>query len=313
MLDKKVLIAVPTYNRPEIIAYLLQQLSHSIISTPNLYLGIYDSSDGNETEEIVAQYICEKIRYKRYEKGLGEEKIYDVFVNESDEFEFLWFCSDRKVFRLEVLIPLIADSINESVDLILLSNYRINTEKREITDCYEIGELFIEIGNQAKTIIGRKMFPFMADQENFKRYFGSGLTRQALIVDYCGRYPFRAVQYNLKDQEIAETGAIPFVHEWNKVAIWQWSKCWCDTVDKFPAVYDKNREQIIRSNKMFSFKKIVARRATGTCFPIADIRQYKKYIQRIGVNMFEMYLAMAIPVAFLKAPYKLYKKIKCKL
>lgn len=310
MINKKLLIAIPTYNRSDIINYFLEKTYPTIEKTPNVYLGIYDSSTDDLTEKITKSFVGEIIFYKRYDAGVGEEKCYDILCNEGKTFDYIWFCSDRKVLNLSYLLPLIENAINNSVDLILFSDYRIDTFEKTIHSSSEIGVRFFEIVNLAKTIIGKAMFPFMSEYNNFMKYSGSHFSVQALIVDFCGLHTFKALQYNLRDQDIAETGALPFVHEWSRSAVWQWSKSWCDTVDKLPASYSNIREDIIQSNKMFSLKKVLARRANGTEFPHSDIKEYKQYIKRINSSVVPVYMAKIFPIFLLRIPYRVYKILK---
>ena len=310
MLNKKMLIAIPTYNRPEIVKYFLDKLANYINNCTNLYLGFYDSSSNDETEKTVRPFLNEKITYKRYNKGFSEEKGYDILLTEGSKYDYIWFSSDRKVLKIDTIIPMIADDINHGIDLILFSNNRINKEKQEISSLFEVGLQFFEIVNLSKTIIGRRAISHMSIHDVYWKYIGSHFALQAALVDFCGCNDFVGVQYKLRDQEIAETGSIPFVHEWGETAVWQWSKSWCDTVEKLPNSYSDIKEQVIHQNHMFSFKKVLARRASGTEFYNRDINKYKTYIKRINKNLFPLYFAKCFPAVILRIPYKTYKRIK---
>ncbi len=311
MLNKKVLIAVPTYNRPEIVKYFIENTADIINATPNLFLGFYDSSSDEKTKEIVQTFLGDKIKYKEYENGASEEKGYDILDTEGDSFDYIWFCSDRKVLRLDQLLPLIEDDINRGVDIILFSTFRIKENKITIDSRYEMGLRFFEAIDMAKSIIGKRMFSHMKDV--YMKYYGSHFSLQASMMDYVGCHEFTAVQYNLRDQDVNITGTIRFTHEWGDNVVWQWSKSWCDTVDRLPHSFDAYKEEMIRENYMFRFKKVIARRATGNEYRYKDINLYKSYIERITNNLFSLYFAKCFPVFCIRLPYKFYKEFKTKM
>lgn len=311
MLKKKVLIAVPTYNRPEIVECFLECLADVVNAIPNLYLGFYDSSNDEKTMNVVKTFIGEKIIYKTYEKGASEEKGLDILKTEGDKYDYIWFCSDRKVLKVKELVSLIEEDINNGVDLILFSNVQIKEKKKTITSQYEMGLRFFETLNMAKTIIGKSMFEHM--KKVYMNYYGSHFSIQASVMDFIGNHGFVAIQYNLRDQDVAVTGKIEFIHEWGNNVVWQWSKSWCDTVDKLPNTFDEYRDEIIHGNYMFRFKKVLARRATGNEYCLKDILQYKSFIKRITDNLAPLYMAKLIPVFLIRKPYKIYKSIKTKM
>lgn len=310
MLEKKLLIAIPTYNRPQIVSYLMDRISPIIDTTKNLYMKIYDSSDDSATESIVIPYVNDKIGYKRYRAGLADEKGLDILREDGGKYDFIWFCSDRKVLKLNSLIPLIEEDINCNVDFILFDKTGCNETRREIRTLEEIGLLFFEITNLAKTIVGSRIIQYMAQEDIYNKYVGSHFSIQASMMDYFGCNSFCAVQYKLRDQDIAETGRIPFKHEWSANTVWQWSKSWCDTVDAFPDSYNNLKSEIIKKNSMFRFKKVLARRANGAEYKFSDIKQYKCYIKRVKSNIISLYLANCIPRTLLRSIYKVYKILK---
>lgn len=310
MIERRILIAVPTYNRPEIVKHLLYSLSETINDNPNLYLGLYDSSDNEETLKIAEAFLNDSISITRYMAGLSEEKGFDILCREGEKFDYIWFCSDRKVLRLNRILPLIETDINRGVDLIFFSKFDIEHPKKSIRDRKEMAMQFFEVLNMGKTIIGSRAISHMSQSKIYSKYFGSHFSIQASLMDFIGQYSFEAIQYNLRDQDVAETGTIPFVHEWGNNVVWQWSKSWCDTVDKLPKSFDAYKEDIIHRNYMFSFKKVLARRATGNEYEISDIKRYNQYIKQITTNLIPLYVARSIPVVALKYPYIIYKRIK---
>lgn len=310
MLERSILIAIPTYNRSAIVEHLLIQISGIINATPNIYLGLYDSSDNNDTQTVVEPFLSDSIRYKRYDAGLSEEKGYDILCNEGTKYDYIWFCSDRKVLRLGYLLPVIESDINSDADLIFFSCFGIEGSKKTITKRYEMGIQFFEVLNLAKSIIRSNVVMHMAKEDVYSKFIGSHFSIQASLMDYIGCYDFKAVQFNLRDQDVAVTGTIPFKHEWGDNVVWQWSKSWCDTVDKLPSSFNDYKEEIIRRNYMFTFRKVLARRATGNEYVVSDIKEYERYIKRITTSLVPFYVARAIPTFALKYPYILYKKIK---
>lgn len=305
------LIAVPTYNRPEIVKFFLEKTSGIINATPNLYLGFYDSSPDEKTKEIVKAFLGESIKYKRYKEGASEEKGYDILDTEGDSFDYIWFCSDRKVLKLERLLPLIEADINKGVDILLFSTFQIKNSKKTIDSSYEMGLRFFEAIDMAKTIIGKNLFSHMKNA--YMKYYGSHFSIQASMMDYIGCHKFTAIQYNLRDQDVDITGAIDFTHEWGNNVVWQWSKSWCDTVDKLPLSFDAFKEEIIHKNYMFQFKKVIARRATGNEYRYKDIKLYKPYIERVTDSLLPLYLAKCFPIICIRLPYKFYKKLKTRI
>ena len=148
MINKKILIAIPTYNRPIIVDYLLTMISDTINTTTNIFLKFYDSSTDNMTESIVESYLNDKIGYKRYEPGLGEEKGLDILIHDGPCYDYIWFCSDRKVLNLNLLLPTIEKDINNGEDFIFFANNG-SGGRRVINSREEIGLSFILLETDA--------------------------------------------------------------------------------------------------------------------------------------------------------------------
>lgn len=95
---KKIAICIPTYNRSDVVDELLRGYC-DLYNRLNFDIYIYDSSESNETMDVVNRY-CEmfdNILYIHLDSKIHSNmKVYKIFqsFSEKREYKYIWVCSD---------------------------------------------------------------------------------------------------------------------------------------------------------------------------------------------------------------------------
>lgn len=132
MVEGRVSICVPTYNRANLLPYLLESIFGQTYR--NFELIITDNSDGAETEELLKlRYPDERIRYMRNERNLGmggnARKAFSLVTG-----EFFTFTPDDDVWidkrKLEKQVDILRK--HQNVDIVYSNAVSIDYNGREL-------------------------------------------------------------------------------------------------------------------------------------------------------------------------------------
>ena len=98
---KRLAIAVPTYNRSKDIEYFIEQESFAL-GYEDVDLLIYDSSENEDTEQVVGKYLDDGFRnliYIKYPSKMpSNEKFFRIYMELGEQYDYIWMIHDHTVF-----------------------------------------------------------------------------------------------------------------------------------------------------------------------------------------------------------------------
>lgn len=306
----KLCIIYPTANRSEDIEYCLKSKADQYA-----YFGIdciiYDSSDDDKTEKIVAHYSKAKestIKYVRYTgkfDGISlDDKVINAYRDFSNQYEYIWVCRDGYVINFAQIAAQLDKILKKKPDAVVLYHYAQNEmglpEVKEYTDPNEI------LAYHAKhmSILGCTLVSSEFIQSIIQNYpihpiKNYGLWQPMTFFEHwatCKPYVISIVGEWVEQNANATPSSF-----WNKKgkALWQWGKRWCEMVDALPSCYDTEKEKIIHIGMVdftpFAPKQLLIMRANGS-LTLKHYRAYKSYLDRVTKTpAWQFYTASCIP------------------
>ncbi|WWR20455.1 hypothetical protein V1226_03290 [Lachnospiraceae bacterium JLR.KK009] len=134
----QLLIAVPTKDHPQYIAYYLSEVMPDA-KRYHVDVCIYDSSAGNATKDIVEEKVSQGYGNLSYRKMPEElqfwEKVKGIYVGSG--YEYVWLCGDGIIVMLDKYIDVIVQEMEKKRDMIVFSSLLDGKEEcigMEITD-----------------------------------------------------------------------------------------------------------------------------------------------------------------------------------
>ena len=138
---KKLAVAIPTYNRPAVIEEFIKDFL-SRYQKYEIDVYIYDSSEGEETKDIVDRYLSENenLYYEWVDFSIhSNRKVYNIYrYFQKQNYKYLWICGDAGRYAQDT-IEKIYDYLEYNYDIIILNQRDIESVgTREFTDANEL-------------------------------------------------------------------------------------------------------------------------------------------------------------------------------
>lgn len=310
---KKLIIIIPTYNRPlEIEAYLRQ--IYKALNKFNVDLLICDSSNNKDTKEFFDQYHCksEHIYYKKYPDNINyDTKVRNIFNYGIEKYDYAWLCGDGCIINLDDAILSISTFINQKIDVIHLDNldpFALKTKEYVICQKF-FKECFWRITLYGSTIISNHLYRIFKSDNIANKYEGSGFLYQCSLMEYCASHNFSAVHLVC---DYYKKNPYKQMSTWRSKTLWQWGKSWYESIIKLPDVYNDEKEYVIRSHDkiihIFSIKELLDLRMNNN-LQRNDIKRYKKYLKKCtNTNIIIFYFISYIPPLVIRKIRNLVKK-----
>ncbi len=134
----QLLIAVPTKDHPQYIAYYLSEVMPDA-KRYHVDVCIYDSSAGNATKDIVEEKVSQgygNLSYRKMPEELSFwKKVKGIYVGSG--YEYVWLCGDGIIVMLDKYIDVIVQEMEKKRDMIVFSSLLDGKEEcigMEITD-----------------------------------------------------------------------------------------------------------------------------------------------------------------------------------
>lgn len=261
--NKKLAIAIPTFNRSEIIEenllQMLPELQHHDIA-----VYISDDSTDLKTQEVVTrlQMQYEHIYYRHNQPGLGHDRNFFATLAMPD-CDYVWYMGDSLYFPQGVISEII-EVLDGVVDFCFV-NYRVEDNIcRHITSVHDfLVERTWYLTLTGATIYGRKPRVLLQQQGrilNWKNFVQLGM-----ILEYCSTHsasmywfgkPALCVNEKKKSSYWAKNAFIVFVGDWSML------------IRSFQGYFSESEiRTVIRSHaivtRLFYFKHLLFLRRQG--------------------------------------------------
>lgn len=316
MLKPKLSIVIPTYNRPECIHYMLEELyKYSEKYSFNIY--IFDSSEEDLTFNICKLYNGKNLIYERMDSHIhpDEKTIYGL---KKADGEYIQLCGDGLLPNIENIFKNIFLDI-EDIELYLLyskkitsfntyySNYKddISSDKN-----YFFGKYFSQITLYGATICKKSIIDTIDYDFALKNYSGTGFIYPCTLAIYSkGKYKMLNGDYLSSINLKGSPGWIL-----NKKAIEIWTKNFSTTVSTLNNYLSQTTiNNIIKNNGkntgFLTAKGLAWFRSTGN-YNLKIYFKFKKYLKKCkSCSTFIAIIIAIIPSFVFKILRKLYKTL----
>lgn len=317
-MSSKLTISIPTRNRPKSVQSLLNNYIKN--KSDDFRIWIFDSSDNNETEEIVNTFINKdaSIKYTRFKEDYHFfKKSFDCLSSPSTEFVML--CGDRLLFTEDFFIE-IPKLLKDQYDLIVMTardNKHIGRKEYD-----DVNAMFSDnawdMTLYGSTIFRKSLMKKVDTNRLFERYtyfFHIGLCYESLIE--CANpkmlyYPFK-FRWNSKEIK----NKIDFnSNEWVSDPYAVFGRRWIQAIESFPTNFDSYKKKVIKDHGIYSELFTIKRFSTQRMLGQLTYKRYKEYndiwCKVTNVNKILILLISITPRGILKAIH-FFKHVKEKL
>lgn len=320
---KSLCLVMPTRNRSACVAYYLETLLPVLDRYP-IEIVVYDSSDNEETREVVEGLSHPSIHYDRYVQhgsvSAIDHKVYTAYLKYCGRADYLWFTSDGAVLQLAQYYDVILQLFEQDYDLIVTDC--LDCKEQESREYEDATELFancfwfmtllssgISSSRFAKALT--EHFPWDENAcNNFWipcAYFRELLLGQYRVCHYANN---RIYNPNPKRTD-------SFWKE-QKNALWQWSTYYVEALDAMPSALDGEQEWVLHSfdanTGLFSLPGLLRLKENRNLTP-SKLRDTKEPLSRVTKTpLWLMQLVTYCPITgLLKILRKVVQRIKRKL
>ena len=323
IMDNRVLMCVPTYNRPDMVKEVLEyELPY--YKNYSMDLCYYDSSADNRTARIIEQYTkegCLNVFLKKMPSELClDYKLVEILKEaERSQYDYLWLVNDSISITKEAL-DIVFSMLDDSYDLIRLPLAGDGSLKDLI--CTDVNKWFQQcsqgMAHMASTVMSASLLKKAPHDWEYlvERYIGSNelgdghgfffmvaffLEQIAKLESFKGIFIGNRVKWRrdspLKGSQIY----------WKKYVFQTWAKSYVDTIMLLPEVYTKKKQVIRRSDNLspgrFSQSMLIRYRLNGL-YSLRIFFQYKKYLPFVtNVPIHKCMVLSCLPVFLLKIVY----------
>lgn len=256
MMKMSCAICIPTYNRPDVIREFIETAAERYMQY-GFDIYIYDSSEGCQTERIVAgwkkQY--KNLYYVRVASTVHSNiKVYNIFqeFGRTEKYEYLWVCSDSIRWTQRVL-DAVAEAAQQGYDLII-PNYR-DVEKvgdKEYTDRNELflycawhmtlyGAVILRVSTMLQDVdwellVEKYAVPECINHSHVAFYFEK-LSRMQR---------WKAIHLSFPKSALIASGLKKY-SGWQEETLFVWCHCWPEMIMRLPEEY-RNKDKVIKKS-----------------------------------------------------------------
>uniref|UniRef100_UPI004056696C glycosyltransferase n=1 Tax=Agathobacter sp. TaxID=2021311 RepID=UPI004056696C len=304
----KLVVCIPTYERSECIARVLEE-ELEIFIKHNIDICIYDSSIRTETEEIVRAYIDRgyyNLSYKKMDDKIhANHKGYQIFeeIGQTD-YDYVWMIHDHTICNSEDAISDILSALENRFDFYLLNMQGSKKYLKEITSLDE----FLLVGawplnSFGACILNVKTFVRGTDWVEISKNY---LKSKTINYSHLGFYFERAAEIeNFKacKLELHREGFLDFLRNqktsWDRETIRICTECWGSVISGLPDIYTTKAEAMKTQDRWFlAAHKLIFYKKNGQ-FGIKSFLRYGTWFKKIFPETFRQKMFIAIMPFFI--------------
>lgn len=275
-------IIYPTFNNPACIEYFLGRMKEYKESGFDFTISVYDSSESNQTEEIVSKFNLDNLNYHRLAPSTHIDEKTIIGLKQS-QGKYVLLGGDGNVTRIDNIFANI-DLLNSKEEIILIYNpdngtiykrYYNNLEKYVYTDKDE----FFKFNYWYATFYGGALcLGEMLNNINMDKMLELFLNCNLIYPNTMiasSKGPYKVYMFNSYEKNPYKNGS-----GWinNKTALEIWAEKFCKSVSLLSPWLKKETIDYIlkntnKSNGFFTVKGFMSLRSTGNL----SFRLYKKY------------------------------------
>ncbi|MCR4744926.1 MAG: hypothetical protein K5894_06820 [Lachnospiraceae bacterium] len=297
----KLMLAIPTYNRPEVMNWKLWN-EYEYYNEYDILVYVFDSSEDDETKKVVDKYkkIINDIHYVKVDpKVHSNKKAYMIFKGEQidEEYDYIWLCSDSIIWK-ESVYKKINDNVQKDDYDIIIPNYR-DVEKLGTKEYTDKQELFYDCAWHmtlyGATVLRNETILKTADWDFLeKKYF----VKERINFSHLGMYfetiknmsEFRAIHLSLELGEMIPSWMRKH-SGWHSEAFRLWLSYWPEFVNSLPDCYNRKNEVILKCNEnsgTFLERELVGYKRAKV-LSNASFKKWKVNIKKYAPNSYDLF------------------------
>ena len=272
--NKKLAIAIPTYNRPEILEENLQFMLPDL-RLHSIPVFISDDSSDLKTETIIKrlQPLYEHIYYRHNLTGFGHDGNFFATLAMPD-CDYVWYIGDSLYIRPNVVTDIL-EVLNEEVDFCFV-NYNTNDVlSRPISSAHDfLIERTWYLTLTGATIYGRDPRSLIIDEERKGKW--RNFPQLGLILEYCADNKARLYWYGKPAIDANKKKRNSY---WSTNAFDVFVEDWSNFIRSFQRLFPNSEVNlVIKSHAintgLFNLKSLILFRA-NRCLTIGLLRKHK--------------------------------------
>lgn len=300
---------IPTCNRPEAVKYLLNYVAASYRRL-GVDIIIYDSSDNNQTKNVVQTIQSSGYYNVIYKKYLGvfdgfslDHKIIDAYKEFANQYDYLWLCRDGLVPVIDEIIEKINYYAAQHVECFIVdtksrTNFlEIEKEYSTLEDC---NDFLLEQSSRLQTlgmlILSSKLALKMIQCVPLSDATYS-LWQMAAPFHLFAQAPYKIVFFSRN--VFAMNPDASTTHFWGKAkkALEQWARRWYLVITNMPQVYNNAKEKCLMVYTVdfhpFTYKTVLDMRGWGH-LNLKLVTQYKEYLIKTTKTHYNYFLMVSL-------------------
>lgn len=289
---KKLAIIIPTANRSEAIEYYLKAMG-STLSILGIDIIVYDSSDTDDTFQVVKKCRKDKAKTAQYRRYVGnfdgvslDEKVRAALSEYCDCYEYLWVCRDGLIINFSAIYNGIYCILQTSrPDVISVYSKEEDYEKigcKVYDNCTDFfGDNFRHMTILGAIIVKSRFAQQVIDAEPIDSELNYGLWYPTAVFHYLADHKAN-MQTFVGNTFFSNAFATPSSF-WNRKgrALWQWGERWYKIVKNMPEVYNKEKDRVriieMQDFHPFGNMELLIMRGTKS-LTYKSIRENKRYL-----------------------------------
>lgn len=292
--SKLLAIAIPTYNRHEILYDNLRCMLPEIIGL-SVPVYISDDSTNDKTERAVKKLRAHypNIFYVRNRPGLGHDRNFLATLRMPQE-AYVWYLGDSIIIEAGTLSRVNAVLRNESPDMVFVNAEHRCADERDYAVKDIAGflkEFAWHLTLSGATIYSRKVVDILEGVAQWRNFPQLGLILQYGLEKNCNSY------------WMGSAGVAANKHKksyWGNSVVDTFARDWVNLIRQFSGHYSpKKLEQIIRSHSLhtniFSMGGVIRHRANGA-FPLKTVLKNRDELRLASqVSFYQLVIIAATP------------------
>lgn len=311
----KLAIIIPTCDRSEVIRYYLEYILEDI-RRYNISVIICDSSNNELTKDLVEQYNkCNIIYYKYIDESKQrtlDEKIYNLAKVFYDKYDYIWFCRDRSIPKLNILYEIFLKYYKE--DFYIIYPHKVDNNFYIIKNIIDSNNLFKnycgDMTSLGAIIFSKRILKKIVEEYPIDKEKNYGLWIPIVLFYYIADYTFKSkiiLGNNFNYIPVYDTSF------WIKsnTLLWLWCDRWIKMIDLLPNIYKDSKESVLNFKGWeippYNKTLLLSNKLNGG-LKYNDIKKYDNVIRKYWkISIKKIYILSLIPTKLLKIIFTHYK------
>jgi hypothetical protein len=277
MINKKMAIAIPTYNRADILEENLRLMLPEIMSL-NISVYISDDSDNDRTEVMVNDLlkVYDNLFYFKNNPRLGHDRNCLSTLMKPDA-EYIWYIGDSVIINNGALSMAMQVIAKDTFDFIVVGaeNRESGIHSRAYQD---ENEFFHDLAWHA-TFTGATIYrKAILKIDHYQKYFNTNFIQLGILLEEMA-YSEKGLYWI--NENCFRCNPKKGGSYWNNNIFKVFADDWCNFIRNLPEVYNNNKNAVIRSHSdhtgLFKLRNYLELRKNN----ILNIQSYRKYYDNL--------------------------------